>query len=260
MFGFFRRMLRDEYVDWDAFPRAFKVPRKTMSLPENRFLTTLAQATRKPLLEVRQTARPMRVPSRVERSVIEGIAREQPADVPFVSAFNGYPQAVLRLSETRPIVLELLRRAVQQDKVLLHPDVFTYPTFPILTLRLIIFDSRIEPFIAEALADISNGDVQDFCSVLVNTRQGALHLYEGDNADARQTVSGKFTLWIPRTSAYLFEDVRVPYHPTKKDAELFIRLLSAAAKYLNGIAPEMQDFLSAGLLHQRTVSITGERW
>jgi hypothetical protein len=120
MFSFFRNMFRDEYVEWDGLSRAFEVPRKTMSLPANRLLTPLQMmgsrtgAAMRSTVDNRQGTMRLRVPSRVELSTVDGIARGQPPDVPFVSAFNGYPQAILRLSETRQNVLQRMRFAVKQ--------------------------------------------------------------------------------------------------------------------------------------------------
>jgi hypothetical protein len=164
-------------------------------------------------------------------------ARQQPPNSPLFFSWEGRATAIVRLDAMSHQQVHQLQAAIKQGKILLTLVLALCPTFPVLGLRFIIDPANSDGITIEGPRDIRLADVQTFLNLMLDARQGDIHIYWG--ADAEFGVIGRFVLCMNLPQATL------PYKPTNTDVEILWGLLQRASTHLNTIPGERQDFTVA---------------
>ncbi|MGI5213970.1 hypothetical protein [Plantactinospora sp. CA-290183] len=169
-------------------------------------------------------------------------ARLEPM-IPFVLASEEGPTVLVRLDGLPAAEVADLARAVEEGHCLLTASYRSYPTFPVLTMTLAVYDSA-DPFQFEGFRDVTLADVQDFVVELCrHGGRGKVFLYAGP--DARQVAAGPFALRLPP-----FREVRFPHRTSDRDVQQLWKLLGLASTWLRQIPPQRRDFAAAARAHE----------
>jgi hypothetical protein len=168
----------------------------------------------------------------------QDLAMEQGVNSPVVRSLNGRAFVVLRLDGLSPVEMQQMREATEQSRVLLVPILALCPTYPVLSLKFVIYDDLTNPYTVEGPRGIHDATIQYFLQALLQDGSGDFYLYVGP--DAEPLGSGGFSLRMPP-----FHGPGYPYRTQPADLENFWRLLASAAKYLESIPVASRDFQAA---------------
>lgn len=166
------------------------------------------------------------------------LARKQAVNSPVVRSLNGRAFVVCRFDGLSPVERQRFQEAAKQSRVLLVPTLAQCPTFPVLSLKFVIYDDLTNPFQAEGPRGIHHATIQDFLQAVLKDGKGDVYFHVGPNAEP--LGSGEFSLRMPPFSGSGYS-----YRTQPADLEKFWQLLVSASEYLNGIPLASRDFQTA---------------
>ncbi len=160
---------------------------------------------------------------------------------PFLLASGREPVALLRLHDLARDEVADLAQAVRDGRTRLVPHYRSMPTFPVLSLSLVVHDRPGSPFTFEGFRNITGGDVQDFLAALGRTGgRGTVHLYEPSAGGVVRLAEGPFVLSLPPVPS-----TWQPHRTTSAELDTLWQVITLAAVWLNDIPAADRDFDAA---------------
>ncbi|MFF0744990.1 hypothetical protein ACFYVL_31775 [Streptomyces sp. NPDC004111] len=166
--------------------------------------------------------------------------------VPFYAADEQGPLAVVRMDAPSVDELSAVKDAVDQGRCLLVSDLNSYPTYPIMTFSLFLYDRPEGPLRLEGFPDVALADIQHFVAAVGrHGGHGRVMLYSGYPAE--YVTTGWFTLKLPP-----FRDVLFPHEVNAEHLQRFWAMYRHAVDLRGRIPEEHRDHTQAVATHMET--------